>query len=148
MKKSTLDNILDLKGILITLENREKIDAKLKKYNGRAELHTSTYLEIATAAEEAEHKLRVLGLPKRKRIGATAECFGSAPAEKRSYRYTAISSRFVIERRTAGWVLIEYEKERMPPRAPHSETVNVYLSQPQNEFLAQKSAAKFQRFSQ
>jgi hypothetical protein len=102
-----------MKPIKITESNKAAIEAALKEVNGTASAHTYTdFFEIENLAEAAEKQLEAVHVVKAKRAGAKwTETSGGAVAKAYSKKGgTRIATRVTIERRSAGWYLVEAKK--------------------------------------
>lgn len=95
-----------MKAIKIDIKNAATIEAALAAVNGRAEAHTyTTFYEVADVAAKAEAALENL-LLKGDRPGARwSKTSGSKVAN--SYKNSRLATTVVLERKTAGWYLVE-----------------------------------------
>lgn len=127
------------KPIAITIENKDAITEALKAVNGRAESFTiTTYSEVASIAENAEKRLRML--PKADRAGARCS-YNPAGPRANKYKYNAKSTSVVIERKRSGWVLIRIEESSVRPK--ESETFCMHVTQAQRDEIARRAVAEF-----
>jgi hypothetical protein len=105
-KPNTRRNIMKIK---ISVENKAKIEATLKKINGRATAHTFTlYSEIAAIASYAEQEMNRVYKNRTGRAGAEVyeESGDSLP---NSYKYTATQTAVTLKRGSDDWFLVSVE---------------------------------------
>lgn len=106
-----------MKAIKITVENSAAIETALKEVNGKATAHAYTRAyDILALADRADANLDKLGIPKAIRPGARyiSESGERLPAR---YRYTAQTTRVVIQRRSSAWWLIEVQPSSLYPKS-------------------------------
>ena len=105
-----------MKAIKIGL--RGKLDAALSNVNGSAEKHTFGAWMLEPIARNAEDRLEKLRVPKALRRGCRmwAISGGDLPS---SYKYNPVRTEVLLERRPAGWYLIDAQRtERYGSRVP------------------------------
>jgi hypothetical protein len=91
------------------------LDQALEQVNGRATSFTLSSWNILNLALEAEKWLDKHDLPKKARTGARVFHRPGGPSTK-SYKYNAATTEVILERRSAGWVLLELKRGTVRPK--------------------------------
>ncbi|RWC46092.1 MAG: hypothetical protein EOS55_18245 [Mesorhizobium sp.] len=123
-------------------EQRMEIGEALAAVNGRASRWTASVAEVVDWLETAEGQLQNAGLPATYRVGATADCFTSAPSAK-SYRYAVTGNRVLLRRFGKEWRVVGIETIGLYPRDSRADKVKVSLSSDQIERVKAAAAAPF-----
>ena len=105
-----------MKPIKIYPWNYPAIQAELDRVNGSAKAFTiNSPADLQFVADEAEKRLALL--PKADRAGAQADYTPAGPA-CRAYKYGAVSTKIMIERRSVAWYLIAVTRVTAHARDP------------------------------
>ena len=120
--------------IAISEKNEEKVEAAIKASMGRARTFVHSFEDVVEAAEEAEARLELLGIPKKDRQGVLAEHSVAGPSSN-SFKYSAAASSISMRRGVRGWILTDVDR------------ITVYLKDKESLKL-EMEAAKFDRVVQ
>ena len=91
--------------IKITPGNAQKINARLKRINGRADSHTyTTYGEIENLAREAESRRHRLRIAKKKAVGMRVVC-RSGDTLPNAYKWSRVVTKVELAYCATGWFL-------------------------------------------
>ena len=105
------------------------VEAALKAVNGGAERYAITHwYEVHQVVEEAEKRLERAGVPKSKRAGIAVTYTPAGPQAK-AYKYAAASTRIVVRRRSADWILEAVTKTEVYPTASAQLVIEVDAEQ-------------------
>ncbi|MHA7870562.1 MAG: hypothetical protein ACX93U_24100 [Salipiger thiooxidans] len=111
----------------INLKNDAKVEEQLKKVNGRAKQYTITTAEqVREIVKLADEKLAGV-LPKSAWQGAEATCSASGPSN--SYKYSAKSTRVVLQRGSSAWFVVKVEERMINPGSRRSCHVQLTAEQ-------------------
>lgn len=127
------------KPIKIVEANAAAIDEALEAANGKAASFALTKAsEIIAIARMSEQ--RIADLSVRSRNGVTVQFTPAGPTAS-SYKYGAISTEVVLERRGAGWYLIGVRRTTLYPRARQRLMINI--SRAQADEIARRALSAF-----
>lgn len=88
--------------MIIKDANKAKIEEMIKKVEGRSTARTISYNDIVSDIECIEKEL---GIPKSHMVGIVANVDTNSQDFPNAYKYTPMSTQYVIERKPSGWDL-------------------------------------------
>lgn len=119
----------------------QAVEAALKAVNVGAERYAITHwYEVHQVVEEAEKRLERAGVPKSKRAGIAVTYTPAGPQAK-AYKYAAASTRIVVRRRSADWILEAVTKTEVYPTA--GETLIIEVDAEQEEMIRRHAMRGF-----
>lgn len=117
------------KPIKLNAENVNAISAALAAVNGRAHQHTFCAADVINLANQGEVKVISLVGSKKGAVGARI-CALSGKQVSSSYNNTRQATRIMIERKSAGWFLIDCESESIHRDGGY---LSLFLTEKQHE---------------
>ena len=129
----------NMKPIKITIANNAVLNAALDAVNGKAQTFTiRNGAEVVAIAKEFESMLDML--PKDQRKGASASYKPAGPSAN-SYKYSAKSTRILLERRSSDWWLVGVIASTVEPKRPAQKSIQI--TRAQADEIATRALAKF-----
>lgn len=135
-----MSDVIGKRGLKV--EQKDEIETVLDGVNGRASRWTADHADIVGMVSKAEAQLENAGLPATFRIGATAECYTSAPGVG-SYGYAVKGNRVCLRRFAKEWRVVGIEGFGLYPKDSRADKVKVALSADQIERIKATAVAPF-----
>ena len=126
--------------IIINERNRDKIEAKLKKANGRATTHVVDCLEYLEELVCGVHEHLRKDLPVKEHTGARAVILPGNDLPN-SYKWQVHTTKLTIERRPSGWALVDAELVKRSPKS--ADCKEVFVTQKHIDKMNRRLKARY-----
>ena len=122
-----------MKGVIINIKNRTKIEAAVAEANGKAFARTISADDIYATAYALD---KIIDIPKKAKVGTRAYADLNACILPSSYKYQADSTHFEMEYTASGWKLTAVYRAKLMQRS--TADVEVVLSDSAQEAIIKK----------
>ena len=119
-------------------EWRDRIADVVAEANGKATTHTYTPRDIVNIAIAAEAEMKRRGVTVANMPGTIVNAWSGLPTA-RAYKSAAIAGFACLERKTAGWYLISYDKEQCATGPGAEEKIRYQITDNAAEDIVRKS---------